>query len=381
MINPPRLKDEFLELVSIASPSRREGSLARRLEAILKSMGATVEVDEAGERVGGDTGNLLARFPGTAPGAPPFLLSGHMDTVGPADAIRPVVEGDVVRTDGTSVLGGDDKAGVVAILEAVRVLRELDIPHGDLEVVLTICEENGLLGAKHFDTGRLRARRGLVLDVDGVCELITRAPAANRLTFTVHGLAAHAGICPEQGMSAIRIASEAIAAMRLGRLDAETTANLGVIEGGLAGNIVPAWARVRGETRSQSLEQLEAQTTHMRRCFEEAAARHRVRVGERHHEARVETEVDRQYGRLDIRDDAAIVRLVQSAAGAMGRGCRTRSTGGGSDANVFVERGLEVANLACGMREIHTVNEWVDLRDLVLTAALLVETVRLNATL
>ena len=381
MINAPRLKDEFLELVSIASPSRREGSIARRLEAILKSMGASVEVDGAGERVGGDTGNLLARFPGTAPGAPPFLLSGHMDTVGPAEAIRPVVEGDVVRTDGTSVLGGDDKAGVVAILEAVRVLRERDIPHGDLEVVLTICEENGLLGAKHFDTGRLRARRGLVLDVDGVCELITRAPAANRLTFTVHGLAAHAGICPEEGMSAIRIASEAIAAMRLGRLDAETTANLGVIEGGLAGNIVPAWVRVRGETRSQSLEQLEVQTAHMRRCFEAAAARHRVRVGERHHEARVETEVDRQYGRLDVRDDAAIVRLVQSAAGAMGRRCRTRATGGGSDANVFVERGLEVANLACGMREIHTVNEWVDLRDLVLTAGLLVETVRLSATL
>jgi tripeptide aminopeptidase len=379
MIDAARVKDEFLQLASIASPSRREGAIARRLEAILKGMGASVEVDGAGERVGGDTGNLLARFPGNTPGAPPFLLSGHMDTVGPAEAIRPVVEGDVVRTDGTSVLGGDDKAGVVAILEAIRVLREMPIPHGDLEVVLTICEEYGLLGAKHFDTGRLRARRGLVLDVDGVCELITRAPAANRLTFTVHGLAAHAGICPEQGMSAIRIAAEAIAVMKLGRVDAETTANLGVVQGGLAGNIVPEWVTVRGETRSQSLEKLEAQTAHMRHCFEEAAARHRVRVGDRQHEAQVATEVDRQYGRLDLPDDAAIVRLVQSAAAATGRTCPTRGTGGGSDANVFVERGLEVANLACGMREIHTVNEWVDLRDIVLTAGLVVETVRLNA--
>ena len=379
MIDAARVKDEFLELAAISSPSKREGTIARRLEAILKSMGASVEVDGAGERVGGNTGNLLARFPGNAPAAPPFLLSGHMDTVGPAEAIHPVVDGHVVRTDGTSVLGGDDKAGVVAILEAVRVLREKAIPHGDLEVVLTICEEYGLLGAKHFDTGRLRARRGLVLDVDGVCELITRAPAANRMTFTVHGLAAHAGICPEQGMSAIRIAAEAIAVMRLGRVDAETTANLGIIGGGLAGNIVPEQVTVRGETRSQSLEKLEAQTAHMRLCFEEAAARHRVQVGERKHEARVEAEVDRQYGRLDLQDDAAIVRLVQSAAGAMGRICPTRATGGGSDANVFVERGLEVANLACGMREIHTVNEWVDLRDVVLTAGLVVETVRLNA--
>ncbi|HEX7786163.1 MAG TPA: M20/M25/M40 family metallo-hydrolase, partial [Methylomirabilota bacterium] len=167
MIDAARLKEEFIELASIASPSRREGAVARRLEAILKGMGASVEVDGAGEQVGGNTGNLLARFPGNTPGAPPFFLSGHMDTVGPADAIHPVVEGDVVRTDGTSVLGGDDKAGVVAILEAIRTLRERSIPHGDIEVVLTICEECGLLGAKHFDTGRLRARRGLVLDVDG----------------------------------------------------------------------------------------------------------------------------------------------------------------------------------------------------------------------
>jgi tripeptide aminopeptidase len=379
MIDAARLKDEFLDLASIASPSKREGSIARRLEAILKSMGASVDVDDAGERVGGNTGNLLAHFPGNTPEAPPFLLSGHMDTVGPAEAIHPVVEGDVVRTDGTSVLGGDDKAGVVAILEAIRVLRERAIPHGDLEVVLTICEEYGLLGAKHFDTGRLRAKRGLVLDVDGVCELITRAPAANRLTFTVQGLAAHAGICPEQGMSAIRIAAEAIAAMRLGRLDPETTANLGVIQGGLAGNIVPASVTVRGETRSLSEEKLAAQTDHMRRCFDDAAARYAARVGGRDYQARAETLVERQYGRLDIRDDAPVVGLVRSAARAMGRTCRTRATGGGSDANVFAERGLEVANLACGMREIHTVNEWVDVRDLVLTAGLVLETVRLNA--
>ncbi|HUM17974.1 MAG TPA: M20/M25/M40 family metallo-hydrolase [Candidatus Nitrosotalea sp.] len=380
MINAARLKEEFIELASISSPSKREGTIARRLEAILKQMGASVEVDAAGEQIGGNTGNLLARFPGNAPGAPPFLLSGHMDTVGPAEAIHPVVEGDVVRTDGTSVLGGDDKAGVVAILEAIRTLRERSIPHGDVEVVLTICEEYGLLGAKHFDIGRLRAKRGLVLDVDGVCELITRAPAANRLTFTVHGLAAHAGICPEQGMSAIRIASEAIAVMRLGRLDAETTANLGVIQGGLAGNIVPASVTVRGETRSLSSEKLEAQTAHMRRCFDEAAARHAVRVGDRDYRARVEAQVDRQYSRLDVRDDAGIVRLVQSAAGSLGRVCGTRGTGGGSDANVFAERGIEIANLACGMREIHTVNEWVDVRDLVFTAGLVLETVRLNAS-
>ncbi len=246
MINPARMKDEFLDLVSISSLSRREGAIARRLETTLKAMGARVEVDDAGEKVGGETGNLLARFAGTKPGATPFLLSGHMDTVGPAEKIHVRVEGDIVRSDGTTVLGGDDKAGIGAILEAIRVLREQKIPHGDIEVVLSICEETGLLGAKHFDTGRLTARRGLVLDVDGVCELITRAPAANRLSVTVTGLEAHAGVCPERGMSAIQIASEAIAGMKLGRMDAETTANLGVIEGGLSTNIVPARVSIRG---------------------------------------------------------------------------------------------------------------------------------------
>jgi tripeptide aminopeptidase len=137
---------------------------------------------------------------------------------------------------------------------------------------------------------------------------------------------------------------------------------------------------VRGETRSLSPEKLETQTAHMRRCFDDAVARYSVRVGERQYHARVETQVDRQYARLDVRDDAGIVRLVQKAAAATGRTCGTRGTGGGSDANVFAERGLEVANLACGMREIHTVNEWVDVRDLVVTAGLVVETLRLNAT-
>ena len=379
MINQKRLTEEFLELTAIPSLSRQEGPIARRLESILKGMGASVEVDDAGEKVGGNTGNILARFTGTDADAAPLLLSGHMDTVAPASQVRTVIEGDIIHTDHTSVLGGDDKAGLVAILEAIRVLRERRLPHGDLEVVITICEETGLLGAKHFDTTRLRARRGLVLDVDGVNELVTRAPAANRLSFTVHGLEAHAGICPERGISAVQVASEAIAGMRLGRVDDETTANLGVIQGGLATNIVPSQVVVRGETRSLSEAKLKAQTEHMRNRFEDAVARHAVTLEGREHRARLEAKVERQYERLDIADGATIVRLVTAAAQALGRKCPTRSTGGGSDANVFMARGLEVANLACGMRDIHTVNEWVDVKDLVATAELVLETIRANA--
>ena len=378
MIDRTRLVAEFLELVRIDSLSKREGRIAKRLGETLTGLGAAVEEDDAGQKVGGEAGNLLAKLPGTAPGAPALLLCAHMDTVVPGENVKPVVSGDVIRTDGTTVLGGDDKSGLVAILETLRVLREDRIPHGPIDVLFTICEEYGLLGAKHFDAGRLRARTGLVLDVDGACELVVRAPAANKMVFTVHGLEAHAGVCPEQGISAIKVAGEAIAAMRLGRIDAETTANLGLIEGGLAVNIVPNRVRLRGEARSLSLEKLEAQTDHMRRCFEEAAARHRTRVGERLHTARAETRVERDYDRLDLPVDAPIVQLMKRAAANLGKPFTTRATGGGSDANVLNGRGLQVANLACGMREIHTVNEWIDVKDMVATTELLLETVRLH---
>jgi tripeptide aminopeptidase len=379
MIDRERLVSEFLALVQISSPSKREGEVARRLLATLEGMGARVETDDAGEKVGGNCGNILARFAGTASDAPPLLLSAHMDTVLPCDHVRPVVQGDIIRTDGTTVLGGDDKAGIVAVLEAVRSAHARRIPHGPIEVLFTIGEEIGLVGAKHFDLGRLTARTGLVLDVDGVHDLVTQAPAANALLVTVQGLEAHAGVCPERGLSAIAIAAQAVAGMRLGRIDAETTANLGVIEGGLAANIVPNRVRVRGETRSLSVEKLEAQTAHMRGCFERAAAAHRLLLDGQEHTGRCEVRVQRNYERLNLREDARIVRLVGVAAQRLGRPFRTRATGGGSDANVFSSRGLEVANLACGMRDIHTVHEWVDVKDLVATAEHLVELLQVNA--
>ena len=379
MINRERLVSEFLELVRISSLSKKEGAIARRLCQTLEAMGAQVEVDDAGQKVGGETGNVIARFPGTIPSAPPLLLSAHMDTVVPGENVKPIIEGDVVRTDGATVLGGDDKSGVVAILEAVRVLRERQIPHGDLELVFTICEELGLLGAKHLDVSRLRARTGLVLDSDGVDELVTRAPAADRMVFTVHGLEAHAGVCPENGISAIKVAAEAIAAMRLGRIDAETTANLGIIQGGAANNIVPREVVVRGEARSRNMEKLRAQTEHMRDCFHAAASRHRVTLNGKEIQARVEERIEHDYDLMDLPDDCRIVRLVVRAAKSLGRPCATRPTGGGCDANVLNGKGLQVANLGCGMREIHTVNEWLDLKDLVRTAELVLEIVRLNA--
>jgi tripeptide aminopeptidase len=246
-------------------------------------------------------------------------------------------------------------------------------------VVFTICEEAGLLGAKCLDVARLRAGSGLVLDSDSAGFLFTRAPAANRMEFLVKGLEAHAGVCPEKGLSAIQVASEGIAKMRLGRIDAETTANIGLIEGGTAVNIVPNAVRMKGEARSHSEKKLERQTRHMIQCLEQAAARHVIEENGSVVRAAVEARVERDYDRMDVPDGSPLVRLVQAAARNLGLEVRTMATGGGCDANVLNKKGLQVANLGTGMREIHTVKEWLDLNDLYTSADMVLEILKLNA--
>jgi len=272
LIQKERLRDLLIELVQIDSISRKEREIALRLKREMEELGGEVWIDDAGEKVGGNVGNLIAHFRGNSPGSTPILLSAHMDTVIPGEGVVPVLEGNILRSDGRTVLGGDDKSGIAIICEAVRVLREKHLPCSDIDVVFTICEEAGLLGAKCLDVSRLRARSGLVLDSDSIGFLFTRAPAANHLEFRIRGLEAHAGVCPEKGISAIQVAALGISKMRLGRIDDETTANIGLIEGGAAVNIVPNSVHLKGEARSHSEEKLKQQTQHMIQCLEEAAS-------------------------------------------------------------------------------------------------------------
>ncbi len=380
MINRPRLQNFLIELIKIDSLSRREYDVAMRLKREMEELGAEVSIDDAGAKVGGNVGNLIAKFPGNAPASQPLLLSAHMDTVVPGEGIVPILEGDILRTDGTTVLGGDDKSGVAIICEVMRVIKDNGLPCSAVDVVFTICEEAGLIGAKCLDIASLRARTGLVLDSDSVGFLFTRAPAANRMEFRVHGLEAHAGVCPEKGINAIKVAAEGIAQMQLGRIDHETTANIGVVEGGMAVNIVPNQVILKGEARSHDSDKLKRQTEHMRRCLEEAAARHSLEFDGKRHQARVEAKIERDYDRMDVPESAAIVQLVHAAARNLHLDVKTHATGGGCDANVLNQKGLVVANLGTGMREIHTVNEWLDLKDLYLSAQMVLEVVRLNAT-
>ncbi|MEO2054415.1 MAG: M20/M25/M40 family metallo-hydrolase [Nitrospira sp.] len=376
MINTDRMIAHFLKLVQIDSHSRKEGKVALQLKSDLEALGAEVVFDEAGEAVGGEVGNLIARIPGTSKGHAPLLLSAHMDTVVPGEGIKPVIEGKIIKSDGTTILGGDDKSGIAIIIEVLRVIREEKAEHGEIEVVLTICEEDGLVGAKHLDYKNLHARNGLVLDCDRVDFLFTKSPASDRMEFIVHGLEAHSGLAPEAGVSAIQIASEAISRMRLGRIDSETTANIGLIEGGSAVNIIPKCVRVKGESRSRDEEKLEAQTAHMSDCFQEAAAKYFVEIDGKRISGRVEEKIWRDYNKMNLSDATPIVKSIMRAAKRLSVCVQTQATGGGCDANIFNEKGIVVANLGTGMHAIHTVREWVHIDEMSQSARMVLEVVK-----
>ena len=377
--NHERLKQLFLELVQIDSISRSERNVALRIQRELEAAGAQCQFDHAGDKVKGNCGNLIGHLDGSVKGVAPLLLCAHMDTVIPGEGVKPVVDGDIIRTDGTTVLGGDDKSGCAIICEVLHQLREQRIPHGPIDVVFTICEEVGLLGAKHLDIDLFKAREGLVYDSDAPGYLFVRAPGAQSLRFTIRGLEAHAGMCPEEGLSAIQLASQAIAGMRLGRIDHETTANLGVIRGGRAVNVVPNEVIINGEARSRDAAKLKAQVDHMIECFQRAVAPATVTVAGKSYKAELEYSVHDQYAAMNVPDDAPIVRKVVQAAERCGRVVKPEAMGGGCDANIFNQRGFIVANLGTGMRAIHTVREWLDVNDMIATAEVSLELVKLQA--
>jgi tripeptide aminopeptidase len=377
MIDAARLADEFARLAAIPSPPRREGAMARYLADRFRQLGATVVFDGAAVPIEGETGNLIARFPGRGDRREPLMLSVHMDTVEPCLGVRPVLRDGVFYSAGETVLGADDKAGIAEIIAALETVGVQDWPHPPLEVVVTVCEEIGLVGAKHLDYSLLTAKRGLALDTSGVDQVINRAPCANKLRFELVGRESHAGIAPELGLSAITLAGRAIAAMRLGRIDEETTANLGTIAGGQATNIVPRRVVIEGEARSHDPDKLAAQTRHMVECFETAARGLAQEIEGRRVTAEAHAEVLSDYPQMHIPVDAPVIRLLQLAAANLGRTLAIRAEGGGSDANIFNGHGIQTVIVATGMRNVHTVEESVSVADMVRTAELLVEVVRL----
>jgi len=377
MINNDRLAETFKFLVEIDSVSREEGEFAKEIKKVLESMGAKTFVDSAGEKTGSDTGNLVAKFEGNV-SAPPLLINAHMDTVQPGKGIKAVLKNGIFTSDGSTILGADDKSSIAVILESLRVLRENELPYGPIDLVLTICEEIGLLGAKYFDSSLIDAKFGYALDATDVDGIIVRAPAANKLEFKIHGKDSHAGAAPEKGINAILLASKAIAGLEIGRIDKETTCNIGIIEGGIATNIVPNLVTVKGEVRSHDNDKLAKVTDDIVSAFKDVVKSFR-KIDSKDDLPSLEISIEKDFPSTDIPEDHHVVALAMQAGKNLGRKIVCKTSGGGSDANIFFQTGIITGVLGTGMRDMHTVREHVKLDDMVKATELLIEIIKLHA--
>lgn len=367
MVNQSRLIEEFMELVQVDSETKHEQQISQVLKAKFSDLGLHIEEDQAAEKCGHGANNLFATLQ-ASPGkeqVPCIYFTCHMDTVVPGQGIRPQLDDDgYIRSDGTTILGSDDKAGIAALLEGIKQLREQGISHGPIQFVITVGEESGLVGARSLDASLLKGNYGYALDSNGaVGEIIVAAPAQAKIDVKVYGKAAHAGVNPEAGISAIQVASQAISKMSLGRIDHETTANIGSFFGGKETNIVCDFVHIRAEARSLVLEKLEKQVASMRQAFEA--------VAERHH-TKVEFTSDLIYPSFRFEADDPVVQVAMRAVERIGRTGETLHSGGGSDANIFNGFGIPTANLAIGYEHIHTTKEQIPVTELIKAAELVV---------
>lgn len=357
MVNQERLVKEFMELVAIDSESGDERAIAEILKGKLTALGFEVYEDNTGDVIGTGTGNLIATIPGTKADAPTAFFSAHMDTVKPGNGIQPILKDGIITAAGDTILGSDDKAGIAAILEAFKTIRENKMAHGELQVIFSVGEEVGLLGVKNLDYTKVKAQMGYVFDCDGpIGTIISKAPSHNKIKAVIHGKAAHAGMAPEEGINAIVVASEAIAQMTLGRVDEETTANIGIIYGGEANNIVPAEVTVEGESRSLDEAKLARVTDDICRAFRETAQKRG---------ATVDVQVELEYPKISIDQKAEVIQIAIRAAAKLGIKHQIKQSGGGSDANFYNGKGIPTANLSIGMSKVHTTDEFIKVEDLV----------------
>lgn len=364
MVNQERLLNEFLTLVKIDSETKYEAEICAYLKEKLRELGLEVMEDDTKDRTGHGAGNLIATLRGNRQ-APTIFFTAHMDTVTPGKGVKPIVKEDgYIYSDGTTILGSDDKAGLAAIIEGIQLLKEKGVSHGDVQLVLTVGEEAGLVGAKALNPKLIKAKYGFAFDSNGpVGDIITQAPTQAKLRVRIQGKAAHAGVNPEEGVSAIQVASQAIAKMKLGRIDEHTTANIGSFVGEGPTNIVCEQVEILAEARSLVPEKMEEQVAHMQELFERSA---------RDFGATCDIEVEVMYPGFTYTEEDRVVQLAQAALAKIGRTPRILASGGGSDANIFNGYGIPTVNLGIGYEHIHSKQERMPVSELIKAAELFV---------
>jgi tripeptide aminopeptidase len=368
------LVNYFLELVQIDSESKNERAIVDRLKADLVNLGFSVEEDASNQKTGGNAGNIYAFLPGKKD-CKPILFCAHVDTVVPGRGIKPIVNGDKITSDGKTILGADDKTGVAQIVYGIKDIIESQYDYPPIEVLFTISEEIGLLGARYFDKSKLKSDIGYALDTEEIGEFMIGAPSQNTIKITVRGKESHAGAEPEKGINAIRVAAEAIASCPMGRIDFETTANIGVIHGGMATNIVPNLVEIKGETRSHNMEKLARVTNDITDAFYKAASKHKLE----HAEAKVEIEVHNEYKAFFMDESHKVVQVGKLAAERIGLTPLLLKGGGGSDANIINAEGKSMIIVGTGMHSYHTVDEFTTITELEKGKELISEIIKVYA--
>ncbi len=363
-----RVKNTFLKYTSMDCESLQERQIADALIGELKALGFEVQEDDAGEKIGGNTGNLYAFKKGTKEGEP-VLLAAHMDTVKPGVGKHSVLnEKEMFLSNGKTVLGGDDVCGITAILEGIRTIVTKGIPHVDIEVIFFVAEEMHCKGSSEFNFSKIKARYGYVLDLEGAPGLAAvQAPTSTGFWVTVQGKAAHAGFCPEKGIHAIAIAAEAITKVSQGRIDEETTRNIGQIEGGMATNIVPESCRCIGEIRSLAYEKVQKGLEEIRQVFTETALKYGAKIEMKTHE---------NYRGYKTGRDEPVVKRFEAACRHMNLEPKIVTTFGGSDLNKLSQHGVTGVVLSCGMQNVHSIKEYAYLEDVVNTTKLVTQLIR-----
>jgi tripeptide aminopeptidase len=368
MINQERLLNEFLELVQIDSETKYETEICKVLKEKLETLGLEVFEDDTTSETGHGAGNLIATLKGNSNNASAIYFTSHMDTVTPGKGVKPSVKDGYVVSDGSTILGSDDKAGLAAMLEGIRVLKEQNVAHGGIQLVITVGEESGLVGARALDHSLIKADFGFALDSTGpVGNIIVAAPTQAKVKATIYGKSAHAGVNPEDGISAIQVASKAISKMPLGRIDKETTANIGRFEGGGATNIVCDQVDIFAEARSLVTEKMEAQIAAMKEAFEQTA---------KEFQTTAEVDVHVMYPGFKHTEEDLVVQIAKQAAKSIGREPKLLASGGGSDANVIAGHGIPTINLGIGYEFIHTKNERIPIEELNKASELVVAIVK-----
>lgn len=363
-----KILSDFIELVKADAISFDERKVADILKAKLKELGCSdIYEDETGAKIGGNTGNIFARFKGELPGS--IMFSAHMDRMPKGFGIEPVISDGIISSQGDTILAADDLGGVAAILDGVRKLKLSQKPHCTVEMLFTVCEEKGLLGSLHFDYSDIKSSIAYALDSPGhIGRILIASPYSAKLSCEVFGKAAHAGSEPEKGKSAAMGAAKILATLNEGRLDSESTSNFPILQAGASGatNAVCDYALIKGEARSISKQKLMDYITYFENHCKQVAEGFGVRA---------ELHSDLGSPGFSVSKDGASVRLISAVFEKMGVTPNPEASGGGMDANRYNYNGLESVGLATGYFDNHTTNEHVFLTSFLRTGEMVYETV------